>query len=205
MFQAGVSGFHIKSGEAFKSWTKCCIRAELLKGENLASEVQRLVERKGRYVLLCTGHDLNPKQRNDSRKLITQVLAEAGFPQYEDRIEVLAASQLAEFAERYPGTAEMLRVDPIEEAWVLEEWQRDAHLSNTFEASTEQEQVIEQVRARLRGEAKHMRVLGESPALEKRALFWRPSRLQILPLMCFTCSMAQSSDKPNSLADAGLT
>ncbi|HCZ15736.1 MAG TPA: hypothetical protein DHV85_14345, partial [Candidatus Accumulibacter sp.] len=94
------------------------------------------------------------------------VLTEVGFGGYEDLIEVLGASQLAEFAERYPGTASLLAVDPIQDAWVLDEWQRDAHMANAFETSPEQAQMIAHIRSALQGEAKHIRVLGE-PGLGK--------------------------------------
>lgn len=167
IFQAGLTGFQIKSGTAFKPWTPSAIRGELLdkKGE-LYSEVERLAQRRGRYVLICTGHDLTPEQRNDSRHQIALVLAEVGFDGYEELIEVLGASQVAEFSERYPGTASLLTVDPIQEAWTLEEWQYDAHMANTFEASPEQSQMIAQIQAGLQGETKHIRVLGE-PGLGK--------------------------------------
>lgn len=167
IFQPGLTGFQIKSGTTFKPWTPSAIRDELLDSKgNLYCEVERLVLRHGRYTLLCTGHDLTPEQRNNSRHLIATVLAEAGFSGYEELVEVLGASQLAEFAERYPGTASLLTVDPIQEALVLEEWQRDAHMANAFEASPEQDQLIAQIRAGLQGEVKHIRVLGE-PGLGK--------------------------------------
>ena len=162
IFQKGLSGFQIKSGTAFKPWTDSAIRSELLGGnKHLRPEVERLVQRRGRYLVLCTGHDFTPEQRNESRQLICNVLAEAGFPGYDQLVEVLGASQLVEFTERYPGTASLLAIDPIQEAWVLEEWERDAHLANRFEASTEQTQLIERIRARLLGDAKHLRILGE--------------------------------------------
>lgn len=163
IFQSGVTGFQLKSGTAFKPWTASAIQGELLDASRrLSSEVQRLVERHGCYVLLCTGHDLTPEQRNISQQLIANVLAEKGFTQYEKLIQVFGASQLVEFAERYPGTASMLAIDPIQEAWVLDEWQCDAHMTNTFEVSPEQAQIIDRIRAGLLGEAKHLRILGES-------------------------------------------
>lgn len=167
IFQSGLNGFQIKAGTAFKPWTLSAIRSELLdsKGE-LCSEVERLVRRRGRYILLCTGHDLTPEQRNDSRQHIALVLAEMGVEGYEDLVEVLGASQVAEFAERYPGTASLLAVDPIQEAWVIDEWQRDAHMANLFETSPEQDQLIAQIRAGLQKETKHFRILGE-PGLGK--------------------------------------
>jgi hypothetical protein len=110
------------------------------------NRVERLIRRRGRYTLFCTGHDLTPEQRNDSRCQIATVLAEMGFGEYEELIEVLGASQIAEFAERYPGTASLLAVDAIQEAWVLDEWRRDAHMANAFEASPEQSQMIAHIR-----------------------------------------------------------
>lgn len=167
IFQPGLTGYQIKSGTAFKPWTPSAIRSELLDSKGkLYSEVERLVRRRGRYMLLCTGHDLTPEQRNDSRLQIAVVLAEAGFGEYEELIDVLGASQVAEFAERYPGTASLLSIDPIQEAWVLDEWQRDAHMANAFEASPEQSEMIAQIRAGLQGTTKHFRVLGE-PGLGK--------------------------------------
>jgi hypothetical protein len=166
-FQSGLTGFQIKSGTSFKPWMPSAIRSELLNSNgNLSSEVDRLVQRRGRYLLICTGHDLTPEQRNESRSQIAKVLADAGFVGYENLIDVHGASQLAEFAERYPGTASLLAADPIHEAWVLEEWQRDAHMANTFEVSPEQAEIISQIRAGLQGEIKHIRVLGE-PGLGK--------------------------------------
>ena len=162
IFQPGLTGFQIKSGTTFKPWTSSAIRSELLdSGGKLYSEVDRLIFRGGRYMLLCTGHDLTPEQRNDSRHQVAMVLAEVGFEGYEELIEVLGASQIAEFAERYPGTASLLAVDSIQEAWVLEEWLCDAHLTNAFEASPEQDEIITRIREGLQGEIKHIRVLGE--------------------------------------------
>jgi hypothetical protein len=167
IFQSSLTGFQIKSGTAFKPWQKHSIRDELLdRTGNLNSEVERLVRSGGRYILVCTGHDLTPEQRNGSRHLIAMVLEEVGFGGREEQIEVLGARQVAEFAERYPGTASLLTPDPIQEALVVEEWQLDTHMANVFEASPEQSQMIARIREELQGEIKHIRLLGE-PGLGK--------------------------------------
>jgi len=167
IFKTGVTGFQIKSGTSFKPWTPSSVRGELLNSRGiLHSEVERLVRRGGRYTLLCTGHDVTPEQRNDSRQQIAAVLAEVGFWGYEELIEVLGASHIAEFAERYPGTASLLAVDAIQEALVLDEWRQDAHMANPFETFPEQAQMIAYIREGLKGETKHIRVLGE-PGLGK--------------------------------------
>jgi hypothetical protein len=167
LFRPGLTGFQIKAGTSFKPWTSSAVRGELLTSKGtLCSEVERLVRRRGQYVVLCTGHDLTPEQRNESRLLIAGCLAEQGFSNYEEQIEVLGASQLAEFAERYPGTASKLATDLIQEAWTLAEWQLDAHMSNAFAPSPEQSALINHIRAGLQGSSKHIRILGE-PGLGK--------------------------------------
>lgn len=167
LFQAGLTGFQIKSGTAFKPWTQSSIRAELLnsRGE-LYSEVERLVQRRGRYTLISTGHDLTPQQRNEARDQIQRVLAEVGYEAYEYLIDVLGASQLADFVERYPGVASSIITDPIQEALVLNEWQQDAHMSNSLQISKEQTELIDRIRSGLIGDEKHLRILGE-PGLGK--------------------------------------
>lgn len=167
IFREGLTGFQIKAGTGFKPWTKSSIKGELLNSKgNIPSEVENLIRRNGRYVLICTGHDLIPKDRNKSREQIACVLASAGFQNYEANIDVLGARQIAEFAERCPGVAALLGIDPIQEAWLLEEWQRDDHMSNFFEPSLEQTQIITQIREKLQSEIKHIRILGE-PGLGK--------------------------------------
>ena len=163
IFQSGLTGIQIKSGATFKPWRLGAIRKELLNRKgSLCSEVERLVKRQGRYTLICTGHDLTPQQRNKSRQHIADVLEKAGFGKYEERVDVLSASQVAEFAERYPGVASLLTVDSIQEALTLEEWRQDAHMANEFEESPEQAQLITDIRTGLQGETKHIRVLGEA-------------------------------------------
>lgn len=170
LFKSGLTGFQIKSGTSFTPWTKGTIRSELLNTKgNLPSEVDRLLKNDGRYTLYCTGHDLTPQQRNASRAHIIEVFNEKGFNVAEEKIEILGASQIAEYAERYPGTASLLTRDPIQEAWTLAEWERDAHMANAFYESTEQSAMIEQIRGELQRDAKHVRILGE-PGLGKTRL-----------------------------------
>lgn len=167
LFQAGLTGFQIKSGTAFKPWTKNSIRNELLDSKgNLASEVERLTQQSGRYTLICTGHDLTSKQRNQARNHIASVLSDCGHADYDERIDVLGADHIAQFVERHIAVASSLVPDPIQEAWTLDTWRQDAHLSSQFEASDEQSELIAKIRASLFGVGKHVRVLGE-PGLGK--------------------------------------
>ena len=170
LFQKGVNGFQLKSGGSFKPWTVSSIKGELLNSRGkLFDEVDRLVRRKGKYVLISTGHDLTPEQRNDAKKHIVQVLSDVGHAGYDHLIEVLGASQVAEFVERYPSITSSLTLTPIEDALAVDEWRRTAHMSNLFVPSNEQTDAIEKIRTALRGDAKHVRLLGE-PGLGKSRL-----------------------------------
>jgi hypothetical protein len=163
IFRSSITGFQIKSGANFKPWTLNSIRGELLNSQGqLCPEVERLIKRKGHYTIICTGHDLTPKQRNDARNHILSILSGEGFKGCEGKIDVLGASQIAEFAERYPETAYLLAADPVQEAMILEEWRHDSHMTNVFEESPEQTKIISYLRTALKGESKHIRILGEA-------------------------------------------
>lgn len=176
IFKSGITGFQIKSGTSFKPWTRSAIRSELIdKSGNIFPEVNRLIQRKGRYTLLATGHDFTPEQRNKSKKEILDAFASVGVTGYDNLVEVLGASQLAEFFERYPGTASLLSTDPIQEALVLDEWRQDSHMGNSFEANPPQENIINEIRKHLSSDVKHVRVLGE-PGLGKTRLVLEAAR-----------------------------
>ena len=170
IFRSGLTGIQIKSGTTFKPWTLASLRRELLnRVGKLPAEVERLLREQGRYTLFCTGHDLTPERRNKARRAMAAVFNAASFSVDEDRIEVLGASQIAEFAERYPGIASLLVEDPIREALVLNEWARDVHMANTLEPAAEQSELIDRIRLALTGDMPHVRILGE-PGLGKTRL-----------------------------------
>ncbi len=177
-FPAGLTGIQLKSGTTFKPWTESSIRGELISSKGkLFPEIARLTERRGRYVVVCTGYDLTPQQRNDARELITSVLDSAGVSDYRNLVDVLGASQLASFVERYPGISAHLTSDSIQEAWVLDEWERDAHMVNSFLPAPVQADLIDKIRAGIEGSAKHIRLLGE-PGLGKTRLILEALRVQ---------------------------
>ncbi len=187
-FAAGRTGIQLKSGTSFRPWTESSIRAELINSAGkLFPEVARLTEKKGRYVVVCTGHDLTPKQRNDARGLIVSVLASAGVADYSSLVDVLGASQLSIFAERYPGTAALLTFDNIQDAWVFDEWDREAHMVNSFQPATAQADLIAEIRAGIEGAAKHIRLLGE-PGLGKTRMVLEALRVpHIAPSVLYLC------------------
>lgn len=136
------------------------VRSSLNRKGKLYSEVERLVQRRGRYTLISTGYDLTSEQRNKAKDQIESVLAGIGIVGYGNLIDVLGARQLSEFVERYPGVASSIITDPIQEALLLEEWRQDAHMSNTLEMSKEQTEIINHIRAGLLGDQKPRRTGG---------------------------------------------
>jgi len=186
IFKCGLTGFQLKSGTSFKPWTESAIRSELLgKTGRLLSEVERIMLNNGIYIMICTGYDLTPEQRNKSIDQIAKILAEFGYDEREKSINVFGASQVTEYAERYPGTASMLTLDPIQEALVVEEWQHEAHMSNEFKASTEQGELIEKIRLGLLGNAKHLRILGEPGLGKTRIVLEAVKDERILPYVLY--------------------
>ncbi len=175
-FSQGVTGYQIKSGASFKPWTKSAIEGELLDGKKrLYPAVAQLLERSGNYVVLCTGHDLTPQQRNNARDQIKGVFERVGFSNYPSVIDVLGASQIAEYAARYPGVAAMLGIDAIHDAWVFQQWALDSQISNDFKVAPEQQALVHRIQASLRDNIKHIRVLGE-PGLGKTRLVFEALR-----------------------------
>lgn len=187
-FAAGLTGIQLKSGTSFKPWTNSSIRGELINSQGkLFPEVARLVERRGRYVVICTGHDLTPQQRNKACEQIVSVLESVGAPDYRNLVDVLGASQLSSFAERYPGIAAQLTYDSIQEAWVFDEWDRDAHMTNSFKLAPAQAELIDQIRAGVEGNTKHIRVHGE-PGLGKTRMVLEALRApHIAPSVLYLC------------------
>ncbi len=178
----------MKSGTSFRPWNNNCIRSELISSKGtLFPEVARLTERRGRYVVVCTGHDLTPQQRNDACEQIVSVLESVGVTDYRNLVDVLGASQLSNFAERYPGIAAQLTYDSIQEALVLDEWAGDAHMCSSFKLASSQAQLIDQIRAGVEGEIKHIRVLGE-PGLGKTRMVLEALRApHIAPSVLYLC------------------
>jgi len=91
------------------------------------------------------------------------------------------------FAERYPGIAALVTSEAIHEAWVFEEWDRDAHMANSFRPSQEQADLISQIQAGIEGNAKHIRVLGE-PGLGKTRMALEALRApHLAPSVLYLC------------------
>jgi hypothetical protein len=168
--KSGRTGFQLKTGTTFRPWQPSSLKSELLShsGE-LASEVRRTLEVGGRYFLVCFGLDLTPEQRNDSRTQIARLFADLGFADADPRIEIFGQSQIAAYFERYPSLRLSLMGGSDEDFLSVPEWSQHAHMTNALVLSDEQARLVELLRSKLRGKAKHLRIVGE-PGIGKTRL-----------------------------------
>ncbi|NTV12483.1 MAG: hypothetical protein HGA96_00890 [Desulfobulbaceae bacterium] len=166
----GTIGFQLKTGTSFKPWQKQAVKKELLtpSGE-LAPEVRRTLETGGTYFLVCFGHDFSPKQRNSSRLHIAAVLTEFGFSGIPSRIEVFGQGQIAAYIRRYPSLCLSLLGGRDEGFLSVNAWAQHDHMRNVFVPSEDQTKLIEKLQEHLRGNTKHLRILGE-PGIGKTRL-----------------------------------
>ncbi len=176
--RSGRTGFQIKTGTSFKPWQQQAMKNELLTptGE-LESEVRRTIRDGGTYSLLCFGHDFSPEQRNDIHSHIVGTLAEFGFGNVASRVEVFGQAQIAGYIQRYPSLRLTL-MDGIDDLFLsVEAWSQHAHMCNEFLPSEEQTKLMDQIREHLRGDTKHLRILGE-PGIGKTRLILEAVRVE---------------------------
>ncbi len=169
-FNLGRNGFQLKTGASFKPWQASSLTDELLTANgDLASEVKRTLEVGGHYVLICLGLDLTPEQRNDSCNQLKKLFSQFGFSDMGDRLNVFGQSQIAPYFDRYPSVRLSLLGGVDEDFLLVSEWSQYAHMSNPVMLSEEQTRLVDLLREKLRGETKHIRILGE-PGIGKTRL-----------------------------------
>lgn len=169
-FKFGRTGFQLKTGTSFKPWQASSLKDELLTATgDLASEVRRTLEAEGHYLLICFGLDLTPEQRNDSRIQLAGLFEEFGFPNTSERVEVFGQCQIAPYFDRYPSLRLSLLGGADEDFLSVSEWLQHAHMSNPVILSEDQAKLVDFLREKLRGETKHIRILGE-PGIGKTRL-----------------------------------
>lgn len=192
--KTGRNSFQLKTGSTFKPWQPSSIRSELLTAtDDLAPEVKRTLEADGYYTLVCFGLDLTPEQRNDSHNRLVSLFDEFGFQNTKDRVEVLGQCQIAAYFDRYSSLRLSLTGGSDEDFLSVTEWALHAHMSNQVILSDEQEKLINALREKLLGEAKHIRILGE-PGIGKTRLVLEAVRVEeIAPCVLYVAHGARFS------------
>ncbi len=160
------TGFQIKTGD-FSPWQPSVIHKELFgtsktKAElrNLASEVQKLLRKRQRYVLTCFGVDLTAKQRADAALHIHKAFARCGYA--NANVDVWGQGELLGLFAKYPSLCLRLRGREFDEVCSRDVWADLDDMSQTLRQSPEVTQLCEELRGQLRsGEVSHLRLLGE--------------------------------------------
>ncbi|HUW27422.1 MAG TPA: hypothetical protein VMV97_02320 [Sulfuriferula sp.] len=182
----GRTGFQLKTGTTFKPWQQSTLKNELLShAGKLISEVRRTLEAGGHYFLVCFGLDLTPEQRNDSKEQIAALFAGFGFLGMGARIEVFGQSQISAYVERYPSLRHSITGGSDEDFLSVSEWSKHAHMSNELVLSENQAKLVQQLREKLRGEAKHLRILGEPGIGKTRLVLEAVSAEDISPITLY--------------------
>ena len=105
ILQMGRNVVQVKTGN-FKAWQTSQIRGELLgKGpaskDSLGQPVRDCMDSDGRYVLLCTGVDLTPKQHHEALSALRTVFSDCGYD--DPRVELLSHNQLIGALKPFPS------------------------------------------------------------------------------------------------------
>ena len=101
----GRNVVQVKAGD-FKPWQENRIRNELLgKGpaskDSLGHPVRDCMDEGGRYVLLCTGVDLTPHQRDNAIRFVRQAFLDCGYK--NPRVDVVSHNQLIGAIKPFPS------------------------------------------------------------------------------------------------------
>ncbi len=96
-------------------------------------------------------------------------MTQFGFDNISSRVEVFGQAQIAGYIQRYPSLRLALLGGSDDGFLTVEAWSHHAHMQNEFLPSEEQTKLLEQLREHLRGNAKHLRILGE-PGIGKTRL-----------------------------------
>ncbi len=158
--------FQVKTGE-FKAWQPAAIKKELFKSKdkpeefcNLGEGVQRILKESGRFVLVCFGMDFTDEQIRKSTNNIEDTFKKLGFPGV--RVEVWGQSQLLGFLHQFPALCLKLMGHDQSGFRSRESWVSDADMHPSVHYSSEQFQLLEELRTGLtNGEIHHLRLWGE--------------------------------------------
>ncbi len=171
----GISYFQIKTGESFKPWQLGDLRKELFGKSNskpaihlLGKAVKRCLDEDGRYTLVTFGHDLLPEQHSQAIQRLTGLLTECGYER--PIVEVLGQGQIVGSMDRFPSLC--LEVNGREAASfrTVASWGQNADMRFALKLAAPQDQLIQDIRAAVRGEEfQHIRVIGE-PGIGKTRL-----------------------------------
>ncbi|MBF2755662.1 MAG: hypothetical protein ISN29_10460 [Gammaproteobacteria bacterium AqS3] len=190
LIQGGLNCYQIKSGKNFKPWQKSKLEKELFNSqkaslENLSPGIRDCLEKNGRYVFVCFGHDLTDQQCKDANKHLTELFEKCGFNHSKHLI--LSQNQLISISERHPSIVRKFMGHEGEPFIDYEEWSKHADMQQKLTPSDGQSKYIKQIRENLKNlDRHHIRIWGEPGIGKTRLLFEALGDEQLAPQVIYT-------------------
>jgi hypothetical protein len=171
----GATYFQIKAGRSFKPWQQSSITKEIFGNpqakpsrETLAPGVRECFRLSGLYVLVTFGHDFTPQQQSRAKTALRQLFKACGYKR--PRVDVLGQSQLLGLLASFPSLVLELLGSGDLSFQNLDSWKARNDMTPSLHLAAPQSEMIERIRAALRGtDYQHVRVLGE-PGIGKTRL-----------------------------------
>ncbi len=200
LLQAGDTVYQIKAGKQFEPWQKTHVRKLLfgnkkgIRKDLLGSSVRTALEKGARFIVVCTGQDINESRRNNAMSHITAYLKECGFDGTE--IEVWGSNNIKDFLKSFPSLA--LQINGLAGARFQTHagWSQNSDMEPVFQAGKAQKDRIAEVREKLRGTDKpvHIRVQGDPGIGKTRFVLETTAAEDLSPLVLYCESPAQLND-----------
>lgn len=172
---SGVSYFQIKTGQGFKPWQISSLKKELFGGSKvtparkaLASEVRECMRSRGRYVIVCFGHDFTTQQQSGAKRALVQLFKMCGFK--KPHVDVLGQSQFLSLMVAYPSLTLDLGGKGETPFLSISSWLARSDMKYALHLATAQSEFVNAIRSAIRGvNNQHVRVIGE-PGIGKTRL-----------------------------------
>ncbi len=182
------NAYQIKAGPSFKPWEKSAIRKELFgkkkpSKENLGSMIRDCLEKNGRYILVCFGHDLTGYQQKQSIGHLETFFREDC--QYKNsKVDVWSRNNLASFLKPFPSL--ILGVKGGARNFQTHNgWANDENMRLTFVPGESQTQQIRALQEALRQNDFHIRIVGEPGIGKTRLVFEATKASDLSPLVIY--------------------
>ena len=152
VLRSGMNVIQVKAGD-FKPWQKGKIGKELFGKEGalraaLGQPIRACMDAGGRYVLLCTGVDLTPQQRDQAMGALRQAFVGCGYT--DPRIDVIGQAQLIGVLGPFPSLCFALNGNGLGYFDTLRTWATQDQMQYKFKAGEAQRKFMVGLARRMR-------------------------------------------------------
>jgi hypothetical protein len=198
----GKTVLQVKAGD-FKPWQPAVIHDELfgqgtpVSKDKLGAPIRECMDASGRYLLVCTGSDLNDDQRHQATAHLRQAFMECGY--MAPQVDVLSQNQIIAVLQALPSLSLALNGNDGGRFETLRRWSDRDQMRMVFKPGKPQTSFIDALSTQIRGHAAavHVHVRGE-PGVGKTRLVLEALRQEDLaPLVIYV-------DAPSKIRDSDL-